>query len=81
MREMILATRTRRSEAGPREAVADATRRLLRGDLPRDGRLSGDHPLLDPPLHEFLPKEAEEIEALASQMGKTSVDVGGSSTP
>jgi len=31
--------------------------------------------LLDPPLHEFLPKAAEEIAELAKQMGKTVKDV------
>jgi len=31
--------------------------------------------LLDPPLHEFLPKEPEEIDALAEQMGRTPKEV------
>ena len=31
--------------------------------------------LLDPPLHEFVPKEDEEIEALAKDMGKTFEEV------
>jgi pyruvate,orthophosphate dikinase len=70
MREMILAE----DEAGRRKALA----RLLpmqRSDFEGIFRAMEGFPvtirLLDPPLHEFLPKEDAEIEELAKQMGKS----------
>ncbi|MGE0552428.1 MAG: pyruvate, phosphate dikinase [Gemmatimonadales bacterium] len=74
MREMILAE----DEAGRKRALAKLLP-MQRADFEGIFRAMEGHPvtirLLDPPLHEFLPKEEEEIEALASQMGKTSEDV------
>ncbi len=74
MREMILAE----DEAGRKKALA----RLLpmqRADFEGIFRAMEGYPvtirLLDPPLHEFLPKAAEEIAELAGQMGKTVKDV------
>jgi pyruvate, orthophosphate dikinase len=67
MREMIVAQDT----AGRKRALA----RLLpmqRGDFEAIFRAMEGFPvtirLLDPPLHEFLPKEPSEIEALARQL-------------
>ncbi len=74
MREMILAA----DEEGRKKALA----RLLpmqRADFEGIFRAMEGFPvtirLLDPPLHEFLPKEPDEIEALASQMGMSVKDV------
>ncbi len=74
MREMILAE----DEGGRKKALA----RLLpmqRADFEGIFRAMEGYPvtirLLDPPLHEFLPKNAEEIADLAGQMGKTVKDV------
>jgi pyruvate,orthophosphate dikinase len=74
MREMILAT----DAAGRKKALA----RLLpmqRSDFEGIFRAMEGYPvtirLLDPPLHEFLPKEPEEIENLAKQMGKSTTEV------
>jgi pyruvate,orthophosphate dikinase len=74
MREMILAE----DQDGRRRALA----RLLpmqRADFEGIFRAMEGFPvtirLLDPPLHEFLPKEPEEIDALAEQMGKTTKEV------
>jgi pyruvate,orthophosphate dikinase len=68
MREMIVA----RDTAGRRKALAKLLP-MQRGDFEgiftaMDG-LPVTIRLLDPPLHEFLPHEREEIEALAKQMG------------
>ena len=57
MREMILADTIEARARGAGQAAAAAARRL-RGHLPRHGRPAGDHPHLDPPLHEFLPHDA-----------------------
>jgi len=69
MREMILASSTEERE----KALA----RLLpmqRGDFESIFRAMEGFPvtirLLDPPLHEFLPHDAEEIELLAEHMGR-----------
>jgi pyruvate,orthophosphate dikinase len=68
MREMIVA----QDEEGRRRALA----RLLpmqRGDFESIFRAMEGFPvtirLLDPPLHEFLPRERAEIEALAKDLG------------
>ena len=68
MREMIVA----RDLAGRRKALAKLLP-MQRGDFEgiftaMDG-LPVTIRLLDPPLHEFLPHEREEVEALAKQMG------------
>ncbi len=74
MREMILA----QDEAGRRRALE----RLLpmqRGDFEAIFRAMEGFPvtirLLDPPLHEFLPKEDAEIEALARQLGRPADEI------
>ena len=56
MREMILADTLEDRTAGSGQAAADAARGFRR-HVPGDARPAGDHPLLDPPLHEFLPHE------------------------
>jgi pyruvate,orthophosphate dikinase len=74
MREMILAT----DEAGRKKALAKLLP-MQRSDFEGIFRAMEGFPvtirLLDPPLHEFLPKDPEEIENLAKQMGKTSKEV------
>ena len=74
MREMILAE----DEAGRKKALAKLLP-MQRADFEGIFRAMEGYPvtirLLDPPLHEFLPKEAEEIAELAGQMGKTVKDV------
>jgi pyruvate,orthophosphate dikinase len=70
MREMILAC----DEAGRERALAKLLP-MQRTDFEGIFRAMEGYPvtirLLDPPLHEFLPKEPHEIEALARQMNKT----------
>ncbi len=74
MREMILA----QDPAGRTKALAKLLP-MQRADFEGIFRAMEGYPvtirLLDPPLHEFLPKEAPEIEALAKQMGKTVKEV------
>jgi pyruvate,orthophosphate dikinase len=74
MREMILAT----DEAGRKKALAKLLP-MQRSDFEGIFRAMEGFPvtirLLDPPLHEFLPKEAPEIDNLAKQMGKTSKEI------
>ncbi|MGE0440925.1 MAG: pyruvate, phosphate dikinase [Gemmatimonadales bacterium] len=74
MREMILAA----DEDGRKRALAKLLP-MQRADFEGIFRAMEGYPvtirLLDPPLHEFLPKEDEEIAALASQMGKTKEEV------
>jgi len=68
MREMILA----RDSDGRKQALAKLLP-MQRADFEGIFRAMEGFPvtirLLDPPLHEFLPKEAEEIDALARDMG------------
>jgi pyruvate, orthophosphate dikinase len=68
MREMIVA----QDEAGRKRAL-DKLLPMQRGDFEAIFRAMEGYPvtirLLDPPLHEFLPKEAAEIHALASELG------------
>ena len=70
VREMILAT----DEAGRRRALAKLLP-MQRGDFEAIFRAMEGFPvtirLLDPPLHEFLPKDDKEIEELAKEMGVT----------
>ncbi len=72
MREMILAT----DEAGRRRAL-DTLEPMQRDDFVGIFRAMAGYPvtirLLDPPLHEFLPKEEEDIQAVAVDLG-TGVD-------
>ncbi|MEM6734096.1 MAG: putative PEP-binding protein, partial [Myxococcota bacterium] len=68
VREMILA----QSEQERRAALAKLSP-FQRADFEGIFRALGGRPatirLLDPPLHEFLPKEADEVEALAKSLG------------
>ena len=74
MREMILAA----DETGRRNALAKLLP-MQRADFEGIFRAMEGFPvtirLLDPPLHEFLPKERAEIEALASTMRTTPEEV------
>ncbi|HKG34491.1 MAG TPA: pyruvate, phosphate dikinase [Gemmatimonadales bacterium] len=67
MREMIVA----QDPAGRRAALAKLLP-MQRGDFEAIFRAMEGYPvtirLLDPPLHEFLPKEASEIETLAREL-------------
>jgi pyruvate, orthophosphate dikinase len=67
MREMIVA----QDPAGRRRALAKLLP-MQRGDFEAIFRAMEGYPvtirLLDPPLHEFLPKEASEIETLAREL-------------
>jgi pyruvate,orthophosphate dikinase len=67
MREMIVAQDT----AGRKQALAKLLP-MQRGDFEAIFRAMEGYPvtirLLDPPLHEFLPKEAPEIEGLAREL-------------
>jgi pyruvate,orthophosphate dikinase len=69
MREMILAQDTE----GRRKALAKLLP-MQRGDFEAIFRAMEGFPvtirLLDPPLHEFLPHEDSEVEALAQSLGK-----------
>jgi pyruvate,orthophosphate dikinase len=73
MREMILA----QDIAGRKQALAKLLP-MQRGDFEAIFRAMEGYPvcirLLDPPLHEFLPKERKELEELAQATGKP-VDV------
>jgi pyruvate, orthophosphate dikinase len=68
MREMIVA----QDEAGRKLALAKLLP-MQRGDFEAIFRAMEGYPvtirLLDPPLHEFLPRGAAEIEALAGELG------------
>ena len=74
MREMILA----QDETGRNRALAKLLP-MQRRDFEGIFRAMEGYPvtirLLDPPLHEFLPKEPEEIEALAKEMGKSAAEI------
>jgi pyruvate,orthophosphate dikinase len=69
MREMIMAQDTE----GRKKALAKLLP-MQRGDFEAIFRAMEGYPvcirLLDPPLHEFLPKEAHEIEGMAKALGK-----------
>ncbi|HEY8105707.1 MAG TPA: putative PEP-binding protein, partial [Gemmatimonadales bacterium] len=74
MREMILAE----DEAGRRRAL-DKLLPMQRGDFEAIFRAMEGFPvtirLLDPPLHEFLPKTDAEIEALARELKRPAEDI------
>jgi pyruvate,orthophosphate dikinase len=74
MREMILAT----DETGRKKALGKLLP-MQRSDFEGIFRAMEGYPvtirLLDPPLHEFLPKDPVEIDNLALQIGKTSKEV------
>jgi pyruvate,orthophosphate dikinase len=77
MREMILA----QSGEGRKKALAKLLP-MQRGDFEAIFRAMEGYPvcirLLDPPLHEFLPKEKHEIEVLAKALGRKPEDVAAS---
>ena len=74
MREMIVA----QDVAGRKRALAKLLP-MQRGDFEAIFRAMEGYPvtirLLDPPLHEFLPKEPAEIEALASELKLAPADL------
>ncbi|HEV8612570.1 MAG TPA: pyruvate, phosphate dikinase, partial [Gemmatimonadales bacterium] len=74
MREMILAS----DEVGRERALAKLLP-MQRTDFEGIFRAMEGYPvtirLLDPPLHEFLPREPHEIEALARQMNKSVAEI------
>ncbi len=74
MREMILAT----DPEGRRRALAKLLP-MQRNDFEGIFRAMEGYPvtirLLDPPLHEFLPKEPGEIAAVAREMGKSPEEI------
>ncbi len=74
VREMILAE----SEEGRRAALAKILP-MQREDFAEMFRIMGERPvtirLLDPPLHEFLPKGEEEMKEVAEAAGVTVADV------
>ncbi len=74
MREMILA-----ESMEDRKRALDRLLPMQRSDFEAIFRAMEGYPvtirLLDPPLHEFLPKEPEEIDALAEQMGRTPKEI------
>ena len=71
IRRMILA-----DTLEERVAALDALRPYQQGDFKAIFEVMGEVPvtirLLDPPLHEFLPQNEEDIKALADMMGVTS---------
>jgi pyruvate,orthophosphate dikinase len=74
MREMILA----RDSAGREKALAKLLP-MQRADFEAIFRAMEGHPvtirLLDPPLHEFLPKEEEELQAFAREAGRDPAEI------
>jgi len=74
MREMIVA----RTEEQRRKAL-DKLLPMQRGDFEELFRVMKGYPVtirfLDPPLHEFLPKEQEDIEAIAAEMGISAAEL------
>ncbi|MFN8652962.1 MAG: pyruvate, phosphate dikinase [Gemmatimonadales bacterium] len=74
MREMILA----QDPEGRKKALAKLLP-MQRGDFEAIFRAMEGYPvtirLLDPPLHEFLPHDHAEVEALARSLGKPAEDV------
>ena len=67
MRRFILS-----SDDATRKAALDKIRAYQTEDFEQIFRLSGERPtivrLLDPPLHEFLPKSEDEIQNVAQQL-------------
>ncbi len=74
MREMIISKTEEQ-----RRAALDKLLPMQRGDFEGIYRVMEERPvtirLLDPPLHEFLPTQDEDIEALAKEMGVTFQDL------
>jgi pyruvate,orthophosphate dikinase len=69
VREMILAP-----DEGARQAALDRLQPMQRGDFLAIFRAMDGLPvtvrLLDPPLHEFLPREPDDVAALAERLGQ-----------
>ncbi|TDL98060.1 pyruvate, phosphate dikinase [Macrococcus brunensis] len=67
MRRFIIA-----SNHDERVAALDELKKYQAEDFEKIFRLSGERPaivrLLDPPLHEFVPREREEVETVAAQL-------------
>src|SRR5690606_20105772 len=76
MREMICAT----DEAGRRRAL-EKILPMQRNDFVELFEIMGELPvtirLLDPPLHEFLPQQPHEIDALAEALGTDAARIKG----
>jgi pyruvate,orthophosphate dikinase len=74
MREMIVA----KDKAG-RQRALDKLLPMQRGDFEAIFRAMEGFPvtirLLDPPLHEFLPKDAHEVAALAAELGMDAAEL------
>jgi pyruvate,orthophosphate dikinase len=74
MREMIVA----KDEAG-RQRALDKLLPMQRGDFEAIFRAMEGFPvtirLLDPPLHEFLPKDAHDVAALAAELGMEAAEL------
>ncbi|MBW2383844.1 MAG: pyruvate, phosphate dikinase [Deltaproteobacteria bacterium] len=74
VREMILA-----NDTASREAVLDKLLPMQRADFEGLFRAMDGLPvtvrLLDPPLHEFLPKEEDDIRAIARELGSEVAEV------
>ena len=74
VREMICARTVEE-----REAALAKVEPFQQGDFEAMYRIMGERPMtiryLDPPLHEFLPTKAEDIEALAKDMGMTTEEL------
>jgi len=74
MREMIVA----RTEEQRRKSLAKLLP-MQRTDFEQLFRVMNGYPVtirfLDPPLHEFLPKEDEDIEAIAAEMGISAAEL------
>ncbi|MGN0715025.1 MAG: putative PEP-binding protein, partial [Anaerovoracaceae bacterium] len=79
IRRMILA-----DTVEERVAALDALRPYQQGDFKAMFKVMGELPvtirLLDPPLHEFLPQNEEDIRALADMMGVTYEKLAGKVT-
>lgn len=68
VRRMIVSTTERQRKAALEELLPIQQEDFRQLYLAMEGRQVTIR-LLDPPLHEFIPKEKEEIEELARQMG------------
>jgi pyruvate,orthophosphate dikinase len=74
MRKLILAT-----EEKARVQALAALKRVQKEDFKKIFEVTGEQAitirLLDPPLHEFLPQTAKEIEILASELGISNTEI------
>ncbi len=76
VREMIVA-----KDLEGRKAALDKIEPFQQKDFEELFKIMGDRPviirLLDPPLHEFLPKEEEDIKGVASEIGVSADELKG----